>query len=56
MKLDLVWMVYSGDTSVVMRGQVSGRVYLFPPHPQTLEVDARDVPALLHTRRFLRSE
>jgi hypothetical protein len=53
--LETVWLVFSGDTGIVVKGQVSQRVYFFEPHPQALEVDARDAPALLLTGHFLRS-
>jgi len=44
-----------GDSSLAVRGQVTGRSYLFAGQDSALAVDERDVPALLATSRFVRS-
>ena len=46
---------YRGDSSLVVRGQVTGTTYLFGPRGAALLVDTRDVAALLRSGAFERS-
>jgi hypothetical protein len=43
---------HTGKISLVIRGPVTGQVYLFGGGGMALTVDERDVPALLETGRF----
>jgi hypothetical protein len=47
-----VKMLYRGNGSAQIRGQVTGQVYQFPRHQPVQEVDPRDIPALVRTRLF----
>ena len=48
-----VLVAQTGGSAVVVRGAASGLSYLFAPSGAGLEVDGRDVAALLETGRFL---
>ena len=48
-------VAYKGDSSIVVRGQVTGTAYLFGPRGAALLVDTRDAPALLRSGAFERS-
>jgi hypothetical protein len=41
-----------GNSSFVIKGEVTGHTYLFAGGDQVLTVDERDVPALLATGQF----
>ena len=47
-----VLLAQTGGSAVVVRGAASGLSYLFAPSGAALEVDGRDVAALLETGRF----
>jgi hypothetical protein len=46
-------IAFLGDTAVVVRGAASGLSYLFGPRGEALEVDERDVPALVASGWFV---
>lgn len=43
---------YAGDSSLVVKGAVSGHFYLFSGEKEGLSVDERDIPELLKTEGF----
>jgi hypothetical protein len=47
-----VKMLYRGNGSAQIRGQVTGQVYQFPRQQPVQKVDPRDIPALVRTRLF----
>jgi hypothetical protein len=52
-----VRLAHLGDTSLVVRGSVSGAVYLFPGSGgEPLPVEESDLPGLLALRRFRRMD
>jgi hypothetical protein len=50
--LGAVKMLYRGNGSAQIRGQVTGQVYQFPRQQPVQVVDSRDVGALIRTRLF----
>jgi hypothetical protein len=50
--LGTVKMIYRGNGSAQIRGQVTGQVYQFPRHQPVQDIDPRDIPALVRTRLF----
>ena len=50
--LGTVKMLYRGNGSAQIRGQVTGQIYQFPRHQPVQEIDPRDIPAMVRTRLF----
>lgn len=50
--MSAVKMLYRGNGSAQIRGQVTGQVYQFPRQQPVQVVDPRDVGALIRTRLF----
>ena len=48
----VVMMLYCGNGSAQIRGQVTGQIYLFPRQQPVQAVDPRDVGSLVRTRLF----
>lgn len=48
-------VTFTGDSPIVVRGTRTGLTYLFGPRGQVLEIDGRDVSALVATGRFERA-
>ena len=49
-------LAYLGSEAIVVRGPVTGLTYVFGGGAAALEVDERDVPALVATRSFARTQ
>ena len=45
-------IIYRGDTSIVVRGAVTGTAYLFAPTGEALLVDSGDAAPLLRSTHF----